>query len=92
MYLTGNDRIRYKTYLDNRDGQWVLCDIEWREFVDANVPSQTETVHFIKQGADDYYVTVYDRDGAECEGYDRRTVGPRLLRCLTTYIPGNTVK
>lgn len=93
MYLTGNDRLRYKTRLSFKDGRWLLWDLEWQSFVSANVPDQTTDIHFIKQGQDDYYVTVYAKDGSECAGYDRRSIGPRMIRCLTTYDPSSqTVK
>ena len=75
MYLTGNDRLRYKTVLSPKDGRWVVWDLEWQAFVSANVPDQTADIHFIKQGQDEYYVTVYAKDGSECAGYDRRTIG-----------------
>ena len=87
MYLTGNDRLRYKTVLSPKDGRWVVWDLEWQAFVSANVPDQTADIHFIKQGQDEYYVTVYAKDGSECAGYDRRTIGRRMIRCLTTYDP-----
>lgn len=87
MYLTGNDRLRYKIVLSPKDGRWVVWDLEWQAFVSANVPDQTANIHFIKQGQDEYYVTVYAKDGSECAGYDRRTIGRRMIRCLTTYDP-----
>nr|GEX20841.1 DNA-binding pseudobarrel domain-containing protein [Tanacetum cinerariifolium] len=68
--------------------QFYLRDDEWDAFVAANVPEQTKTIHFILQGVHDYYVTVYDAEGSECAGYERRTVGPRLVRCLAEYTPG----
>lgn len=93
MLLTGTNRKRYKTEVKFKDGRWVLWDLEWQDFVTENVTSETKFMHFIKQGEDDYYVTGYKNDGSECAGYDRRLVGPRLLRCLSTYNPGSfTVK
>nr|GEX04138.1 aminopeptidase M1-like isoform X2 [Tanacetum cinerariifolium] len=88
IYVTGNDRIRYKVELKKSCGQFYLCDDEWDAFVAANVPEQTKTIHFILQGVHDYYVIVYDAEGSECAGYERRTVGPRLVRCLAEYTPG----
>ncbi|GJU54589.1 DNA-binding pseudobarrel domain-containing protein [Tanacetum coccineum] len=88
IYVTGNDRIRYKVELKKSGGQFYLRDDEWDAFVAANVPEQTKTIHFILQGVHDYYVTVYDAEGSECPSYERRTVGPRLVRCLAEYTPG----
>lgn len=92
LYLNGPDRYRYKTELQNKNGKWVLSDSEWKAFVESNVPQTATTMHFVKIGKDDYYVTVYDNTGAECAGYDRRTIGPRMIRCLATYTPGITVR
>lgn len=92
LYLNGHDRYRYKTEITNIDGKWVLSDKEWIAFVASNVPRNTATIHFIRQGEEDFYVTVYDINGSECPGYDRRTIGPRMIRCLSTYTPGFTVK
>ncbi|GJV79709.1 putative reverse transcriptase domain-containing protein [Tanacetum coccineum] len=91
IYVTGNDRIRYKVELKKSRGQFYLRGDEWDAFVAANVPEQTKTIHFILQGVHAYYVTVYDAEGSECPGYERRTVGPRLVRCLAEYTPGMMV-
>ncbi|GJV07014.1 hypothetical protein Tco_1344670 [Tanacetum coccineum] len=94
LYLTRNNRYRYryryKTKIEKHNGQWVLGDSEWTEFVIANVPSKT-TIHFIRQGVDDYFVTVYEADGSECPGYDRSTGYRRLVRCLNEYVSGRTL-
>ena len=63
----------YKTKMAN--GSWVT----------VNGKHLLNQMHFVKIGKDDYYVTVYDNTGAECAGYDRRTIGPRMIRCLATY-------
>nr|GEV34384.1 hypothetical protein [Tanacetum cinerariifolium] len=60
--------------------KFYLLDDEWSAFVVANVLVQTTTMHFILQGIDDHYVTVYDAEGSECPGYERRKVGRRLVR------------
>ncbi|GKE24644.1 hypothetical protein Tco_1436156, partial [Tanacetum coccineum] len=88
IYVTGNNRIRYKVEIEKSSGQFYLFDNEWSAFVAANVPVETTTMHFILQGVNDYYVTVYDAKGSECPRYERRTVGPRLVRCLANYTPG----
>ncbi|GJY03318.1 hypothetical protein Tco_0369258 [Tanacetum coccineum] len=91
LYLNGNNRYKYKTEIQNYNGQWVLGDSEWTEFVNDNVPLNTTAIHFIRQCVDDYYVTVYEADGSECPGYDRRTV-QRLVRCLIEYVPGRMIR
>ena len=91
LYLNGTDRYRYKTKLKNINGKWVLSDSQWKAFVESNIPPSATTIHFIKIGTDDYYVTLYDNTGSECAGYDRKTIGPRMIRCLATYTPGITV-
>ena len=91
LYLNDTDRYRYKTKLQNKNNKWVLCDSEWFAFVASNIPLSAATMHFVRIGKDDYYVTVYDNTGSECGGYDRRTIGPRMTRCLATYAPGITV-
>ena len=91
LYLNGTDRYRYKTKLKNINGKWVLSDSQWKAFVESNIPPTATTIHFIKIGTDDYYVTLYDNTGSECAGYDRKTIGPRMIRCLATYTPGITV-
>ena len=92
LYLNGPDRYRYRTKLQNLDGKWVLGDSEWVAFVESNVPASAKTMHFVRIGEDDYYVTVYDENGSECAGYDRSKIGPRMIRCLATYTPGITVQ
>ena len=87
MYLTGTDRDRYKIKIERIDESWVLYDSQWLDFVKNNVPADATDMHFIKQGDDSYYVTVYNEDGDECFGYDKKLVGPRLTRCLVEYNP-----
>ncbi|PWA89087.1 hypothetical protein CTI12_AA113160 [Artemisia annua] len=89
LYMTGNDRLRYKTVVAQKEDRWALWDLQWQAFVSANVPDQKSYIHFVKQGQDDYYVTVYAKDGSECVGYDRRTIGPWYIRCLSTYNPSS---
>nr|GEV79042.1 hypothetical protein [Tanacetum cinerariifolium] len=55
----------------------------------SNVPATSTTIHFIKQAVDDYHVTVYNNDGSEYFGYDRRAVGPRLIRPSMVVIGGD---
>nr|GEU86903.1 hypothetical protein [Tanacetum cinerariifolium] len=45
-------------------------------------------MHFIQQGVDDFYVTVYDADGEECAGYEKRTIRLRRVVCLANYTRG----
>lgn len=91
LYLTGNDMDRYKVELERIDGRWVLWDQDWIDFVHSNVPANAIDIHFIRQGLDSYYVTVYAEDGSECYGYDRNIIGHRLTRCLVEYTPANQV-
>ena len=91
LYLTGNDRDRYKVEIERINGSWVLWDDHWIDFVKSNVPANAVDMHFIKQGVDSYYVTVYKDDSSECFGYDRNIVGPRLTRCLVEYSPAMQV-
>ncbi|GJY99669.1 hypothetical protein Tco_0517099 [Tanacetum coccineum] len=54
----------------------MLHDDHWVDFVKSNVPATETTMHFIKQAVNDYHVTVYNNEGAECFGYDRRAILP----------------
>ncbi|PWA40302.1 hypothetical protein CTI12_AA563880 [Artemisia annua] len=89
LHLTGNDRLCYKTVVEQKEDRWALWDLQWQAFISANVPDQTSDIHFVKQGQDDYYVTLYAKDGSECAGYDRSMIGPRYIRCLSTYNPSS---
>ncbi|PWA56724.1 hypothetical protein CTI12_AA415820 [Artemisia annua] len=92
LYLTGNDRDRYKVEIERINGRWVLWDKDWIDFVDSNVLANTEYIHFIRQSVDSYYVTLYEDDDSECYGYDRNFIGPRHTRCLVEYTPGNQMQ
>nr|GEW00578.1 hypothetical protein [Tanacetum cinerariifolium] len=46
--------------------------------------TKVATLHFIRQGVDEYYVTAYHSGGFECNGYDLVLVGQRQKRCLVT--------
>nr|GEU28609.1 ribonuclease H-like domain, reverse transcriptase, RNA-dependent DNA polymerase [Tanacetum cinerariifolium] len=45
---------------------------------------RVNTLHFIRNAPDEYYVTGYHNDGSECNGYDLDHVGFRQRRCLLT--------
>ena len=87
LYLTGNDRDLYKVEISRSKGRWLLWDSHWIDFFKSNMPENATDIHFIKQGVDAYYVTVYKEDGSECFGYDRNMIGARFIRCLVEYNP-----
>ena len=91
LYLTGNDRDRYKVEISRDKGRWLLRDKEWIDFVKSNVPANATDIHFIRQGDDSYYVTVYKEDGSECYGYDRKLKGAIFFRCLVEFNHGMQV-
>ncbi|GKB02904.1 hypothetical protein Tco_0830993, partial [Tanacetum coccineum] len=54
IYLSGNDRIRYKVEIERTNEGWMLHDDDWVAFVKSHVPTTATTIHFIKQAIDDY--------------------------------------
>ncbi|PWA40215.1 hypothetical protein CTI12_AA564910 [Artemisia annua] len=92
LYLTGNDRFRYKTVVAQKEDRWALWDLQWQAFVSANVPEETSYIHFVKQGQDDYYVTVYAKDGSECAGWAHHADHENEDHVLYTRFTGDDLK
>lgn len=57
---------------------------EWSQFVKDSRYMNVETLHFIREEENTYYVTAYDNAGWECGGYNRTEIGDRQMRCLVT--------
>ena len=61
-----------------------LYEAEWRGFLDDSKYTDVSIFHFIRQEDDTYYVTAYNNDGHELNGYNLAMVGYRQRRFLGT--------
>ncbi|GJU19344.1 ribonuclease H-like domain-containing protein [Tanacetum coccineum] len=63
---------------------------EWENFARDNLNSSVRTLHFVKEADDTFYVTGYNYDGIEYQGYEQRVVGNRVVTCLI--LPGDFLR
>ncbi|GJR57256.1 hypothetical protein Tco_1499418 [Tanacetum coccineum] len=55
-----------------------LLGDEWENFARDNLNSSVRTLHFVKEGDDTFYITRFNRDGIEWQGYDQLVIGDFL--------------
>ncbi|PWA53183.1 hypothetical protein CTI12_AA444870 [Artemisia annua] len=91
VFLNGNNRQRYICLLMVDGDDIKLYKDEWARFLEDNVPPHVTTLHFVKEAESTFYVTGYSNLGVEGPGYDRRTVGNRLSRCLVRCTHGGQI-
>lgn len=59
----------------------TLCGREWKAFLDDSKYRDVLILHFIREEEDYYYVTAYNEEGYECNGYDLVLESYRERRC-----------
>ncbi|GJX19167.1 hypothetical protein Tco_0221844 [Tanacetum coccineum] len=69
-----------------------LLGDEWENFARDNLNSSVRTLHFVNEGDDTFYITGYNRDGIEWQGYDQLVVVfPSMLMLPARTIPSYAI-
>ncbi|GJU29074.1 hypothetical protein Tco_1172663 [Tanacetum coccineum] len=55
---------------------------EWENFTRDNLNSSVRTLHFVKEADDTFYITGYNHDGIEWQGYEELAKGNIAVKCL----------
>ncbi|GJW32675.1 hypothetical protein Tco_0052707, partial [Tanacetum coccineum] len=86
VYLIHNRGTKHKVWLEKVSGSnnYALFSREWKAFITDSRYVRVNTLHFIRDAPDEYYVTGYHNDGSECNGYDLDRVGFRQRIFLLT--------
>jgi hypothetical protein len=76
-------RLKRKVDINYREEthEWELSGLGWTRFIDESRYINIRTLHFIKEGADTFYVTAYEEDGGESGGYASLHTRHRMVRC-----------
>nr|GEW97186.1 DNA-binding pseudobarrel domain-containing protein [Tanacetum cinerariifolium] len=72
LYLIHNIGTKHKVWLKKVSGtnNYALFSHEWKAFLSDSIYVRVSTLHFIREGEDEYYVTTYHNGGIKCNGYD----------------------
>lgn len=85
LYLIHNRGTKHKVWIHQDSAKhYQIEGDEWTAFVKDSSYMNVETLHFILEEDNTYYVTGYDAAGWECGGYNEREIGNRQMRCLVT--------
>lgn len=76
-------RLKRKVDLNYREEthEYELSGLRWRRFIEESRYINIRTLHFIKEGADTFYVTAYEENGGESGGYGSIHTRHRMVRC-----------
>nr|GEW22794.1 transposase, MuDR, MULE transposase domain protein [Tanacetum cinerariifolium] len=75
VFINNTNRYRYICLLRKVENKLHLLGDEWENFAKDNLNSSVRTLHFVNEGDDIFYVTGFNRDGIEWQGYDQLVVG-----------------
>ena len=84
IYLIHNKGTKHMVYWKMVRGHVTLYSHEWQAFWDDSKYEDVATLHFIREEEDYYYVTGYNHQGYECNGYHVLFEGHKQRRCLVT--------
>ena len=70
IYLVHNRGTKHKVSWKISKGHVTLYSKGWKDFLADSKYTNVLTFHFIREEEDYYYVTAYNDDGYECNGYN----------------------
>ncbi|GJY50560.1 reverse transcriptase domain-containing protein [Tanacetum coccineum] len=88
IYLTSPLRYKKKVNIVRQNkGPVMLQRNKWREFAQENFNQNVAILHFMEEGEDSFYVTVYYKNGCEVIGYDDIDIRNRRPRFMSRLWP-----